>query len=40
MTRVELRQERNGDGTIVLRAVTLGPIERLRRFIRRLVPAA
>ncbi len=40
MARVELIHERTGDGTIVLRPVVLGPIERLRRLIRRLVPAA
>ena len=40
MTRVELIRERTADGTIVLRAVALGPVERLRRFIRRLAPAA
>jgi DNA-binding GntR family transcriptional regulator len=36
MTRIELIQERRGDGTIVLRAVALGPLDRLRRFLRRL----
>jgi len=36
MTRVELIHERTPDGTIVLRPVVLGPIERLRRFVRRL----
>ena len=39
MTRVELIHERTADGTIVLRPVVLGPIERLRRLLRRLVPA-
>jgi hypothetical protein len=39
MTHVELIRERRPDGTVVLRAVPLGPIERLRRLIRRLVPA-
>jgi len=36
MTRVELIQERTPDGTVVLRAVALGPVERLRRLVRRL----
>ena len=37
MERIELVPERTADGTIVLRAVTRSPIERLRRFLRRLV---
>jgi hypothetical protein len=36
MSRVELVQERTGDGTVVLRVVLLGPAERLRRLLRRL----
>jgi len=40
MSQVELIHERTADGTIVLRPVVLGPIERLRRLIRRLAPAA
>jgi hypothetical protein len=40
MARIELIHERTADGTIVLRPVVLGPLERLRRLIRRLVPAA
>jgi hypothetical protein len=35
MTRIELIPERRADGTVVLRAVVLGPLERLRRFLRR-----
>jgi hypothetical protein len=37
MPRVELIPERRPDGTIVLRAVELGPLERLRRAVRRFV---
>jgi hypothetical protein len=40
MTRIELVQERGADGTIVLRAVVRGPVERLRRLLRRLTSAA
>jgi hypothetical protein len=36
VTRVELVPERTADGTVVLRAVVRGPIERLRRLMRRL----
>ena len=36
MPRIELVQERTADGTIVLRAVVLGPMQRLRRLVRRL----
>jgi hypothetical protein len=39
MTRLELIPERRADGTIVLRAVERGPLERLKRFVRRLLPA-
>jgi hypothetical protein len=39
VNRIELVEKRNADGTIVLRAVVLGPIERLRRFVRRLAPS-
>jgi hypothetical protein len=35
VTRVEFLPERRPDGTIVLRAVLLGPLERLRRLLRR-----
>jgi hypothetical protein len=35
MNRLELIPERRADGTIVLRAVVLGPLERLRRLLRR-----
>jgi len=37
MSKFELIPERRPDGTIVLRAVAVGPLERLRRFLRRLV---
>ena len=33
--RVEFLPERRPDGTIVLRAVILGPLERLRRLLAR-----
>ena len=36
MERIDLVPERTADGTIVLRAVVRSPIERLRRFLRRL----
>jgi hypothetical protein len=36
MPRIELIPERRADGTIVLRAAALGPLERLRRLLRRL----
>ena len=36
MAHIELIPERRPDGTIVLRAVGVGPAERLRRFLRRL----
>jgi hypothetical protein len=36
MTRIELVPERSANGTIVLRAVVRGPVERLRRLLRRL----
>jgi hypothetical protein len=37
MTRLELIPERRSDGTVVLRAVERGPLERLKRFVRRLL---
>jgi hypothetical protein len=40
MSYIELVPERSADGTIVLRAVALGPLERLRRFLRTLTRAA
>jgi hypothetical protein len=40
MTRIELIQERRPDGSVVLRAVTLGPVEQLRRLLRRFTRAA
>jgi hypothetical protein len=39
MTRLELIPERRSDGTIVLRAVEHGPLERLKRFVKRLLAA-
>jgi hypothetical protein len=39
MTRLELIPERRSDGTIVLRAVVRGPLERLKRFVKRLLAA-
>jgi hypothetical protein len=39
MERIELIPERRPDGTVVLRAVLLGPAERLRRLMRRLARA-
>jgi len=35
VTRIEFVRERTPDGTVVLRAVVLGPVERLRRLLRR-----
>jgi hypothetical protein len=40
MTRIELIPERTGDGSVVLRAIVLGPAERLRRLLRRLMRGA
>ncbi len=40
MSYIELVPERRADGTIALRAVAISPIERLRRFLRRLTRAA
>jgi hypothetical protein len=40
MTRVELVPERRADGTVVLHAHELGPLERLRRLVRRLMHGA
>jgi hypothetical protein len=37
MNRVELVPERRADGTVVLHAVVLGPVERLRRLARQLI---
>ena len=37
MTRIEFIQERRPDGSIVLRAVGIGPVEQLRRLLRRLM---
>jgi hypothetical protein len=40
MTRIEFIQERRPDGSVVLRAVILGPVEQLRRLLRRLTRGA
>jgi hypothetical protein len=40
MERVDLVPERTADGTIVLRAVVRSPIERLRRYLRRLLASS
>jgi hypothetical protein len=40
MAYIELVPERRADGTIALRAIALGPLERLRRFVRKLTRAA
>jgi hypothetical protein len=40
MTRIEFIQERRPDGSIVLRAIAVGPGERLRRLLRRLTRGA
>jgi hypothetical protein len=37
MPRFDLVPEPTPDGTIVFRPVAAGPVERLRRFFRRLV---
>jgi hypothetical protein len=37
MPRLELIPERRSDGTIVLRAVERGPVERFKRFVRDLL---
>ena len=37
MAHIELIPVRRPDGTIVLRGVVVGPGERLRRWLRRLV---
>jgi hypothetical protein len=36
MPHIELIPEHNTDDTVVLRPVVLGPLERLRRLLRRL----
>jgi hypothetical protein len=36
MNRLELVPEPTPDGTVVLRAVVVGPVERIRRLARRL----
>jgi hypothetical protein len=35
MNRLELIPERRADGTVVLRAIVVGPLERLRRLLRQ-----
>jgi hypothetical protein len=40
MTRIEFIQERRPDGSVVLRAVAVGPLERLRRLFRRVTRGA
>ena len=40
MAHVELIPVRRPDGTIILRGVVVGPSERLRRWLRRLVRQA
>jgi hypothetical protein len=35
MTRIEFLPERRPDGSVVLRAIVLRPVERLRRLLRR-----
>jgi hypothetical protein len=37
MPHLEFIPERRSDGTIVLRAVERGPLERLKRFVRDLL---
>jgi hypothetical protein len=37
MAQIELIPERRADGTVVLRAVTVGPVDRVRRWLRRLL---
>lgn len=37
MAHIELIPERRPDGSVVLRAVVLGPAERFRRLMRRLI---
>lgn len=39
MPHVELIPERRSNGTVVLRAVVIRPVDRLRRFVRRLLAA-
>jgi hypothetical protein len=39
VTYIEFIPEPRADGTVVLRAVVLGPVERLRRLLRRLTRA-
>jgi hypothetical protein len=40
MTRIELISSRTPDGTVVFRAVAVGPAERFRRFVRRILRGA
>jgi hypothetical protein len=36
MTRYELLPTRNADGTVTMRLVAVGTMERIRRFLRRI----
>jgi|RhiMethySRZTD1v2_1073278.scaffolds.fasta_scaffold775694_3 hypothetical protein len=40
MTRIELIPTRTADGSVVLKAVVVGPLERLRRLALRLARRA
>jgi hypothetical protein len=40
MAHIEFIQQRMPDGTIVLHAVVLGPVRRLRRRLRRILRGA
>jgi len=35
MTRIELIPTRNADGTVVMRAVVLGPLQRFLKLLKR-----
>jgi len=39
VNRIEFLPEPRPDGTIVLRGIVVGPVERLRRLLRRLLPS-
>jgi hypothetical protein len=40
MAHIEFIPERRADGSVVLRAITLGPLERVRRALRKLMRGA
>jgi hypothetical protein len=40
MTRYELLPTRNADGTVSLRLVAVGTVERIRRMLRRIARGA